>query len=99
MDDATFLTINKLIPGEYSDCVPFVNDDGIMAYRLVYLQEKVAEHKANIVEDYDMIQNAALENKKYEALEQWVLDKVKVTNIKINAQYRDCDFVSKWQIP
>ena len=70
-----------------------------MAYRLIYLQEKVAEHKANIVEDYDMIQNAALENKKYEALEQWVLDKVKVTNIKINAQYRDCDFVSKWQIP
>ncbi len=99
LDDATFLTINKLIPGEYSDCVPFVNDDGIMAYRLIYLQEKVAEHKANIVEDYDMIQNAALENKKYEALEQWVLDKVKVTNIKINAQYRDCDFVSKWQIP
>lgn len=99
MDEATFTTINKLIPGEYSECVPFVNDDGIMAYRLIYLKEKVAEHKANIVEDYDMIKNAALEEKKYDALQKWVVDKVKVTSIKINEQYRICDFVNKWQIP
>lgn len=99
MDDATYMTVSKLIPGEYSDCVPFVNDDGIMAYRLIYLKEKVAEHKANIVEDYDMIKNAALEEKKYDALQKWVVDKVKVTSIKLNEQYRDCEFVTKWQIP
>lgn len=99
MDDATFMTVNKLIPGEYSECVPFVNDDGIMAYRLIYLKEKVAEHKANIVEDYDMIKNAALEEKKYDALQKWVLEKVKITSIKLNEQYRDCEFVTKWQIP
>lgn len=99
MDDATFTTVNKLIPGEYSECVPFVNDDGVMAYRLIYLKEKVAEHKANLVEDYDMIKNAALEQKKYDAMEKWVLDKVKVTNIKISEQYKYCPFVTKWQIP
>ncbi len=99
LDDATYMTLNKLIPGEYSECVPFVNDDGVMAYRLIYLKEKVAEHRANIVEDYDMIKNAALEEKKYDALQKWVVDKVKVTSIKLNDQYRDCDFVTKWQIP
>ena len=99
LDDATFTTLNKLIPGEYSECVPFVNDDGVMAYRLLYLKERVSEHKANIVEDYDMIKNAALEQKKYEALEKWVKEKVKVTNIKIAEQYKDCPFVTKWQIP
>lgn len=99
LDEATFATLNKLIPGEYSECVPFVNDDGVMAYRLIYLKEKVLEHKANLVEDYDMIKNAALEQKKYEAMEKWVLDKVKVTNIKIAEQYKYCPFVSKWQIP
>ena len=57
------------------------------------------EHKANIVEDYDMIKNAALEEKRYDALQKWVVEKVKVTSIKINEQYRDCPFVSKWQIP
>ena len=99
LDDATYATLNKLIPGEYSECVPFVNDDGVMAYRLIYLKEKVLEHKANLVEDYDMIKNAALEQKKYEAMEKWVLDKVKVTNMKLSEQYRYCPFVSKWQIP
>ncbi len=99
LDDATFTTINKLIPGEYSECVPFVNDDGVMAYRLIYLKERVLQHKANLVEDYDMIKNAALEQKKYEAMEKWVAEKVKVTNMKISEQYRYCPFVNKWQIP
>ena len=99
MEDATYATVNKLIPGEYSECVPFVNEDGVMAYRLIYLKEKVAEHKANLVEDYDMIKNAALEQKKYDTMEKWVVDKVKVTNIKIAEQYKYCPFVSKWQIP
>ena len=45
------------------------------------------------------IKNAALEQKKYEALEKWVAEKVKVTNMKISKQYRYCPFVSKWQIP
>ena len=99
LEDATYTTISKLIPGEFSECVPFVNDDGVMAYRLIYLKEKVLEHKANLVEDYDMIKNAALEQKKYDAMEKWVLDKVKVTNIKIAEQYKYCPFVTKWQIP
>jgi peptidyl-prolyl cis-trans isomerase SurA len=99
LDDATYATISKLIPGEYSECVPFVNDDGVLAYRLIYLKEKVAEHKANLVEDYDLIKNAALEQKKYDAMEKWVLEKVKVTNVKIAEQYKYCPFVTKWQIP
>lgn len=99
LDESTYITLNKLIPGEYSECVPFVDDDGVMAYRLIYLKEKVAEHQANLREDYDMIKTAALEEKKYDALEKWMVEKVKVTSIKLNEQYRDCPFVTKWQIP
>jgi hypothetical protein len=40
-----------------------------------------------------------LEQKKYDAMEKWVLDKVKVTNIKISEQYKYCPFVTKWRIP
>ena len=99
LEEATFVTLSKLIPGEYSECVPYVNDDGVMCYRLLYLQEKINEHRANINEDYDMIKTAALEEKKYDALEKWMVEKVKVTSIKLNEQYRDCPFVTKWQIP
>ncbi len=99
LDEATFIALSKLIPGEYSECIPYVNEDGIIAYRILYLQEKVAEHHANIVEDYDLIKNAALEEKRYDVLQKWVVEKVKVTSIKLNEQYRDCPFVTKWQIP
>ena len=37
-DASTFATVNKLIPGEYSQPVAYVNEDGKMAYRLIYLR-------------------------------------------------------------
>lgn len=99
LDEATFAVLDKLIPGEYSEAFPFVNEDGVMAYRLICLTRKVSEHRANIAEDYDLVKNAALEEKKYDAIQKWAVDKAKVTSIKINEQYRECPFVQKWQIP
>lgn len=99
IDASTLLTINKLIPGEYSSPVPFVNEDGIMTYRLIYLKSRVAAHQPNLFDDYDYIKNAALEEKKYNTLQKWVVNKVKVTSIKLNEEYKDCPFVEEWQIP
>lgn len=99
LDNATRATLDKLIPGEYSEAVPFVTEDGLMSYRLLYLKIKVPEHKANLVEDYDMIKNAALEEKKGNVLKNWVRKKVKITSIKIDEKYKDCNFMREWQIP
>lgn len=99
MDASTFVTVDKLIPGEYSTPVPFVNSDGIMTYRLIYLKSKVAAHQPNVFDDYDFIKNAALEEKKYNTLDKWIVNKVKVTSIKLNDEYRNCPFVDEWQIP
>ena len=99
LDPATRATLDQLIPGEYSEAVPFVTEDGLMSYRLLYLKIKVPEHKANLVEDYDVIKNAALEEKKSQVLQNWIKKKVKITSIKIDEQYRNCNFVKEWQIP
>jgi len=98
LDQATFATLNKLIQGEYSTPVIFINDDGITSYRLLFLKSKVAPHRANLIEDYDVIKNAALEEKKAKAIEKWILNKVKITSIKIHDNYKNCDFVTRWQI-
>jgi len=98
LDQATFATLNKLIQGEYSTPVIFINDDGVTSYRLLYLRSKVAPHRANLVEDYDVIKNAALEEKKTKAIERWILNKVKTTSIKIHDNYKHCDFVTRWEI-
>lgn len=99
IEPATFSTINKLIPGEYSQPMAYVNEDGKMAYRILYLKSKVAAHKPNLREDYDLIKNAALEEKKQNMVNQWLINKVQTTNIKINEQYRNCPFVKEWNIP
>lgn len=99
IDPSTLLTLEKLIPGEYSSPVPYVNEDGIMTYRLLYLKSKVAAHQPNMFDDYDFIKNAALEEKKYNTLQKWVVNKVKVTSIKLNEEYKNCPFVEEWQIP
>lgn len=99
IDATTFATLNKLIPDEYSEPVPYVNPDGQMGYRLLYLKTKVPAHKPNMVEDYDVIKNAALEEKKQSIIDKWVYEKVKITSIKIAPEYKHCPFVQKWQIP
>ncbi|MBO4645204.1 MAG: peptidylprolyl isomerase [Bacteroidales bacterium] len=99
MEAATFTTVSKLIPGEYSQPVAYVNEDGQMAYRIIYLKTKVAAHKPNLREDYDLIKNAALEEKKQNFINQWLKEKIKVTNIKINPNYRNCPFIDEWEIP
>ena len=98
LDQATFATLNKLIQGEYSTPVIYINEDGVTSYRLLYLKSKVAPHKANLVEDYDVIKNAALEEKKAKAIEKWILNKVKTTSIKIHDNFKNCDFMTRWQL-
>ena len=98
LDQTTYITLNKLIPGDYSTPITYTNDDGVLSYRLLYLKTKVAPHKANLVEDYDVIKNYALEEKKNNAIEKWIKNKVKVTSIKIDEKYKNCDFVIRWQI-
>jgi peptidyl-prolyl cis-trans isomerase SurA len=63
------------------------------------LKTKTAQHTANLSEDYDIIKNAALEEKKQKAIEKWIINKVKVTSIKISEKYKSCPFVTEWQIP
>lgn len=99
IDQATFVTIDKLIPEKYSEAVPFVNEDGMMGYRIIYLKSKIPAHKPNLKEDYDMIKNAALEEKKYNTIDKWIKNKVKVTSIKVSEEYKNCPFVTEWQIP
>ena len=97
-DASTFATVSKLIPGEYSQPVAYVNEDGKMAYRLIYLKTKVAAHKPNLREDYDLIKGAALEEKKLGLIDKWLKEKVQVTNIKINENYQNCPFLKDWGI-
>ena len=57
--------------GEISNATAMKTEQNRDAYRIVRLNKKYPAHKANLVDDYDNIYNAALATAKQKCLRQW----------------------------
>jgi len=62
---------------------------------IVKLKSKTPTHKANIMDDYQILKNIMEGNKKQEFLHNWILKKQKETYISIKPEWRDCNFQYK----
>jgi len=96
LDQSVFFVVDKLKVGEFSKPVPMKTDDGKQAYRILYLKSRTDPHRANMKDDYDFIQQAALKQKQSNATKDWVKTEVKVTYIHIADEYKDCKFNYPW---
>ncbi|WP_245813462.1 peptidylprolyl isomerase [Lutibacter agarilyticus] len=65
-------------------------------FKIIKVNEKVDAHTAHFSQDYEKIQQLALEKKKEEVVEKWAKDKLEDTYIKINKDYVKCDFQKNW---
>lgn len=88
--------ISRLDEGEVSDPVPMTTNENKDAYRLVMVKKKIDAHKANLVDDYNLIQGWALEMKKQKAREDWIREKANKAYIRIDENFVDCDFNFDW---
>lgn len=96
LDVSVFYVIDKLKVGEYSQPVPMKTDEGKQAYRILYLKSRTDPHRANMKDDYDKIQEAALKSKQNEEVKKWIKEKAAITYIHINKDYLGCDFDYDW---
>lgn len=96
LDAKVYYVVDKLEVGQISGPVPFKTDEGKDAYRLLFLKERTRPHKANLKDDYDKIQNWALEEKKDKTLQKWVKERISKTYIRISPQYQNCRFRNNW---
>ncbi len=78
--------------GEVSNATAFKNSDGRDAYRIVRLNKKHPEHRANMTDDYDNIYNAALANAKQNKLREWAKRQMAITYVRLCDEYKDCVF-------
>jgi peptidyl-prolyl cis-trans isomerase SurA len=69
---------------------PFKLPDGSRYFRLIQLQSRSKPHKANLRQDYNKIQTAALEQKKASYTEKWVLDRLRSTFLSVDPLYQTC---------
>jgi peptidyl-prolyl cis-trans isomerase SurA len=97
-DKTILYALENMIVGDYTRTLSMITEEGNQAYRILCLKAKRAEHKANLVDDYEKIKNAALESKRQKTLLQWSKRKIKYTHIKVNAGFQNCPFVEEWGI-
>jgi peptidyl-prolyl cis-trans isomerase SurA len=64
--------------------------DGKEAVRILYYKDKMSPHQANLKEDYQKIQMAALNEKKQGVLTKWFDEAKKEVFIQIDDEYKDC---------
>lgn len=97
LDPKVFYVIDKLNVGDVSAAVSYTTKDNQEAFRLLKLISKEAPHKANMKQDYDVIQNAAINKKKQEVIDDWVKLRAGKTYIRINEKYKNCAYFDTWQ--
>jgi len=78
--------------GDVSNATAFKTEDNQDAYRIVRLNHKYPSHKANLVDDYDNIYNAALANAKQKRMLDWARKQAKKTYIRLADEFKGCTF-------
>ena len=88
--------ISRLEVGQVSDPVPMTTNENNDAFRLVKVNRKTETHQANLKDDYSLIQNWALGQKRQQAIGKWVVNKAAKAYIHLDDAYKDYDFYYDW---
>ena len=88
--------VENLEVGSFSSSNISEMPDESKVYRILKLNKRIEEHKANLVDDFSMIKDFAINIKKKEELMKWIAETISNTYIKINDDIADCEFKNKW---
>lgn len=80
--------------GEISEPMPYRTDTGKDAYRIFKFISDTPKHKATLEQDYDYIQNLALNDKINHAIQEWFLKSKKDVYISLVDEYQGCSILN-----
>jgi peptidyl-prolyl cis-trans isomerase SurA len=98
-DPAVVSALSSLKVGEYGQ--PKVFSDPRTqgrACRILYLKSRTDPHQLNLKDDYNQIQQAALQKKQYEYLHNWVKERIGDYYIRIAPEYQGCYELRDWNL-
>ena len=84
--------VDTLKVGEISQAFQMVNDRGKTVCAIVKLKKRIEGHKATVTEDFQILKDVVLNKMRNEKINKWVTEKIKATYVRMNGDYRDCDF-------
>lgn len=68
------------------------NRTGQTRYKIIQLEAYIPAHPASFEEDYDLVQNMAIQNRQEAVFEEWIKKKQASALIRIAPEYSNCSF-------
>jgi peptidyl-prolyl cis-trans isomerase SurA len=95
LDKDMVLALQNMKVGDYSRPIPFTDERGKKAVRLVYLQTRTEPHRENLKDDYSKVSQRALEEKKNSVLDKWFKSHIPNYYITVDKDYMNCQDVKE----
>jgi peptidyl-prolyl cis-trans isomerase SurA len=96
MEPELYSQIQDLKDGEISEVLQDEDRVNRIKFKILTVTDRIDDHEADFARDYLKIKDLALQDKQIKAIEKWQKATISETYIKINGEYRDCDFQSNW---
>lgn len=84
--------VDGMQPGEISKPFQMVNSKGKTVCAIVKLKSRIDAHRASMQEDFQVLRDVVLAKKKQDTIDQWIRAKQRATYVRINEEWRDCEF-------
>ncbi len=91
-----FFEIEDMEIGEISEPLEYYDRAGETQYRLVKLESRTSPHRASLDQDYSRISSFAKESKKSQYYNNWMIEKMEETFIKVDEDLGNCPNLAKW---
>ena len=96
MAPALRLVVEKLKETQVSSPAVIQMQDENKAYRILRLNKRTEQHKANLVDDFAKIKEYSINAKKQVTLEKWTSKTIAKTYIKLSDELTKCELSNKW---
>ncbi|MEO5642311.1 MAG: peptidylprolyl isomerase [Bacteroidia bacterium] len=90
------LMVSQMKVGAISAPQPCVTRDGKQGYRILMLRSRSEPHRANLNDDYQLIQDMALQEKQNAAVDAWVKKRLATTYIRVDESYKKYNYNYPW---
>jgi peptidyl-prolyl cis-trans isomerase SurA len=97
VDQQIYLLTDRMEKGDVSQPNLYSNlYERKQGVRIVRLMDRTAPHKANLEDDYSLIQRAAENDKKQKTINAWITSKISNAYVRIEKEYQNCEFKNNW---
>jgi peptidyl-prolyl cis-trans isomerase SurA len=99
METRDYEVIRYMKVGEISKAYESTDENNKTIYKIVKLKSHTNPHKANLKQDYVLLQDMAVSEKKKGIIKKWFQDKQSDTFIHIDSRFAGCGFMKNgWLI-